>query len=1021
MPVNETTTNLGEAIQNSAVALLKQAFLESLGYDMRDGSAIATMLVNRQGDYHQPVLDFMNNILGSLNTNMSSDYLTFYDILANVYLTERNTGSKASGDVKFGFEEQNLVEIPQGGIVSTGEGLQFQVTRKYTFAANQLILVNGMYYTPGITVEAMEEGTNYEIGAREIINTLMTLDGLVDLYNESSFTGGSAVEDNDTLIARLRDSVSARTLSNYPGIRYILQEAYSSLIHDMEIVGAGDAEMERDVVYSQTLNSGIVYDRIDYARKIEGSLSEERSLAFRGLAFETLEPEVTVDGSNFATVAEITTELTQEQYITINGEDANLLISGADEILTEDWTRGGDTSQSTPWMVSETNAAEWRTYAEYIVLGSGKLIMGAAAISQNLTTLHEILQESVRKIQTFHSETLNLEGNAELKELLDTAVKRAGPQNTQSTADGTTTVPIYSEFLPYLNGLVEKQLLNDPDFKISATKTNISPVVQIALDQNEGCIVRGTFKIVDDDGTEARPFYITNFRSNGDNPRAQDGYGLAVLLSPTNQEDIDANKPSLFLTDNNALADDLIIAGPTMHDDVIYENYLTGTNTVSIVIDTEYTYELIYSRPASGSQAVALEARVWPSSGGRPSPATLSYGAYVPMNVRSTNIKGEGQSLDATDFGFGVLQTGGFTWEVGPVDIVQSVSMYSMVLYKLDTSAFTGESVELMIGHRGYGSDAGTQTNKSMIKIVDFDTPASPVWEDVFTNTTDIVAVERKVFDVDRYSDANDYMFVLLTAGYPFDGANQINSIVETDYISISKNFTGYNVGSKVDVYIHKVSASFAPESEDYIDFMSVSGRIALNATNSFKMPITRIENVEILTGGGAPTGTYLTEYNDFRMVSNAPEEDGSVRENKILLLSNFAQVYNLRVRYKYVSDFDTMQAYVDSDSARGVRSDILLKHPQIKYIDVTFTAGYSGTDLIDAIKEYIYEAKTAVRSFDIIALAVEYGVASGSVSSMSLDAEYYDSDGNLKTETDPDEITKTRIQVFVPNTITIS
>lgn len=1012
MPLNEETTNLSEALVLSAKELLRQAFLESAGYDIRNGSAISTMFIDRLAEYHQPVLGLIGNILGSLNTNLSSDYTTFYDILAHTYLSERNTGSKATGPVVFGFTEQKLIEIPAGGIVSTNSGLEFEVTRKYTFAANQLTLTNGIYYTPNVTVEAILAGTGYEVGAREVSGTLMSLVGLTDLYNPSAFTGGADAEDNTALIARLRDSVSARTLSNYPGIRYVLLEAYSSLIHGMAIVGAGDSEMVRDVVYSQTLNSGIVYDRIDYARKLAGSTAEERSIAYRGLAYNTMEPAISVDGGNLATIAEVTTELTQEQYITINGQDANLLTSGADEILSEDWARTADTSTSTPWYVSETNAEEWREYAEYITVGSGKMVVGAAAISKNLTTLHEILKESVKRIQEYYTETLNLEGNLELKTLLNAAISTAGPK--EGTGDNAT--PVYSEFLTYYNGIIEKHLLNDPDFKINATQTNLSPTVQIEIDQNTGVIVRGDFTIVDDDGTKARPLYITNFRSHGDNPKAQDGYGIAIMRNPAEE----SGRVNVFITDNNALADDLLIAGPQLFDDIIYENYLAATN-MTITAGTKYYYELIYGRPAEGSQETALEVRIWESS--RPGTATLSYGAYVPMNVRSANIKGEAQSLAATDFGFGILQTGGFTWEFGPVEIVQLVDMYSMILYKIDTSPFVGESVELMIGHRGSGSNVGVDTPKSIVKIVDFDTPASPVWEDVFTNTIDVLAFQRKVFDVNRYSDAGSHMFVLLTSGYPFSGSSTpvINSVVETDYISISKNFTGYNVGSKVDVYIQKASSSYSPESEDYVDFMSVNGKIALSGLNSFNLPITKIKEIEILDGGGVPTGTYLTEYTDYRMISNSPNEDGSTRENKMLLLSSFATVYNLRVRYNYVADFDTMQAYIDSDSAKGTRSDILLKHPQIIYVDVTMSIGYSDSDLTAAIQQYIYEATSAVRSFDIIALAVGYGVASGSVSGMSLQGQYYDSDGNLNTVTDPDEITKTRIQVFVPNSINIS
>ncbi|NHZ86765.1 MAG: hypothetical protein GWP19_12965, partial [Planctomycetia bacterium] len=724
------------------------------------------------------------------------------------------------------------------------------------------------------------------------------------------------------------------------------------------------------------------------------------------------------------------TELTQEEYNQLGGLDSNLLEFGADKILEEDWVRSVDTSDVTPWFIGETNAGKLRRYADFSLITGGRLELGAQAVNVNVSVINHVVKQSVALVQDFFKNTLAKNQSKKLNGALNLAIKSFGPQEQRAdtpemreaidkgfVAEGgaATTEPQFNKFTDYLDSVIDNELLRDPNFKTSVAKANVSPVIQYPLPQQRGIVVKGDFIIEDDDKSRARLVYITNFRTNDSIPKAHDGYGIAVMPN------IESGKPNLFITDNNALADDLLLAGDKIYDGTLYENYLEGAN-MTIDVGTKYNYELIYGVPGTGEDdAVTLEVRVWDSVGARPGTATMAYGAYVPMNLRAKNVKGITQSIEATDFGFGILQSDGFTWSFGPVEVLQGTSVYAQALFMMDTSNFTGEIVELFVGHQGLGSNSGAQTDGSIVKIVDFNTPSSPVWETVTTNTTGTVAFTRKSFDVDRYSDADDYMFVLITSQYPYDAINDINSKIISDYVSISKVFTGYNVGSKVDAYIQKISSTWTPESETYVDFMAVSGSIALDLDSTFNLPITKIENVEILDGGGSPTAQYLTEYQDYRMISVSPTEDGSVRENKVLLLSNYANVYNLRVRYKYISNFDTMQAFIDSQSAAASRTDILLKHPQIKYIDVSFNSSYTGQDLIDAIKDYVYKATSAVRAFDIIALAVSYGAQSGSLTSMSIQSEFYDSDGNLNTESSSDELTRTRIQVFVPKTITIT
>ena len=115
------------------------------------------------------------------------------------------------------------------------------------------------------------------------------------------------------------------------------------------------------------------------------------------------------------------------------------------------------------------------------------------------------------------------------------------------------------------------------------------------------------------------------------------------------------------------------------------------------------------------------------------------------------------------------------------------------------------------------------------------------------------------------------------------------------------------------------------------------------------------------------------------------------------------------------------MQALIDNETVRGTRSDILLKQPRPKYVDVAFAATYNGSDFTDAIKDYIYGAAVKVRAYDLIALAAEYGVDSADLSSVVISYFQYDEDGNRLEGSSSDQITKTRTEVFIPNEITIT
>lgn len=1010
-----TVVNLGEEIQERAPDILKQAYKDSTGEDIREGSALNTMFIGRMADLLQPSVDKMNIVLGTLNLNTDPQYDLFIDLLSGFYLDERNEGSKATGGCRIGFSARTHVEIPLGTIFFTNEGLLFLAKAAYAFTPSQLSLEGGKYYTPSFTVEAETEGDQYLIKANDIIGTNLIFSGIADVNNLLAFTGGSNRETNDALLSRLLTNISSRTLSNEPGINSVLLKQFPSYVKSLVIIGAGDPEMERDFVYSLTSGSAIPFLTVDYGKKIAGSTAEEPSIAKKAF-IENLIPDIT-DTAGVISVDDFATELLQTEYDKLKSQDSNLMIINTDKIFSETWVRVANTNDVSPWLVGETNGP-WSASADYVQVDNvnNLLVIGGSVIDKNISFSERYKGKFAQIFKAEVEKKFTERFTATGKRAIDKAVKANSPgkASVASTDDGSTKAE-YSTIDELMAEVIDEVSQAEELLSEQISFNNTSPAIQTAIPDNFGIVIKGNFRLKDDDISKMRPLFITNFRNQADdtsNARADDGYGIAIF--PTTNPAIN----NVMIVDNDALKGAFFVAGTEMWGTGQGEIFLKSV-ALTLNVDTLYNYELIYNVPNVGeSDAVALDVRIWEDGGGRPGSTTISYGAYVPLNKRAENLEGNAQSLTASDFGFGVLQTDGFTWEIGPIDIYEISAVHAAVLFELDLTSHVGENVEILVSHGGEGADGGAGADGSFAKIIgDFDT--TPAWQNIEENTTAAPIISRKVFAVDDFIDVNNIMFVMIASSDPFDAIAEINAQVESDYISAFRNYNGLHAGNKTDIYIQKISSSFNPEVETFVDKTAITGRLILNETTGFTRPLTRIISIETLSGGD-PTGLFLEENVDWRFISNEPENDGSSKENKMIIFSAFATVFDVRITYKYVANFAEMQAFVDGSTAKPSRSNLLLKHPQIKYIDVSFESDYTGQDLIDAIKSYIYDAIEEVEAFDILTLASQFGATTSTITSMSLTADRYDSDGNKKTEVSSDEITKTRVQIFIPRDITI-
>jgi len=1004
----EEITNLSERLKTTSEEMLTEAYEESYGKGIRAGSAVYQLMIKQFAALLNPVITYISNILSALNIYLNSQYEKFYDILASVYLQERNPGQHALCSVRFGFNMAMYVSIPSGTQVSTVNGLVFVVMRNYEFTGDQLTNINGNYYTPVVEASALSTGIEYNgLAAYSIINTTLSAAGLVDVFNPTPTYGGVDRETNDELVQRIKSSISSRTLSTLCGIENIISNNFPNDVGDIKLISYGDDEMERDIVYATAGDGGAIYDREDFSRKIASSIIECRSIALKDLN-DSLSPEITMSAGK-AAVPNFNVEYEQDDYYKINCADGNVLSLSSVDVFAEDWKNADLVNDLTPWLVSESNAyetvgqhASWRKYTDYVYVdrNNGLLLIGSEAVKTNIMLNNTFSSALITSVKDRLG--ANLANNAPLESALNSAV-------TQHPQEGR--IGWFSSFSDYIGSIFSDVVLDRGILTTIQTKNNYSPVIQVDLQENKGIIITGDFTIIDDDATNMRPLYITNFRNSAGNgtqgnPLAHDGYGIAIIRS-TN-----TNIPNVFITDNNSLTDQAFIMRDYRYEGDVFENYLAG-RYLEISQNTHYRFEMIYGSSETG---IPLEVRIWPYSELRPVAATLSYGAYVPMNLRETNIFGVPQTLNPIAFGFGIMRTDGFNWSIGPVKICSQENIYNQTLFKLDTTMFSGNIVDLLLEYRGSGSDNGVEKNGAIAKIIDFNDPEHPVWETMSENNTADIQILRRQYAVERYSDADHYMFILASSKYRHDYINNIPTKLDIGYVAIDKMYSGFHVGSCVDAYLQIKSTVCNPESEGTVDILNTSNIVQLNEQNGFISPITRVTRVQILSDG-EPIGD-LVEYTDYRVFIGNRLEAGSVRENKYLMLSDAVSAFDLRITYRNVPRIAEIQSYIENQTIRPSGVDILVKTKRLKFIKLTLVSSYKGADLIEALRNYIYETKK-IQATQIALLTYQYGEVS--VSNINIECYYYDVDGNKITASSSLELERSDIETFIPETITIN
>jgi hypothetical protein len=167
------------------------------------------------------------------------------DLAANFFVSRR-AGSRASGTVRVFFANPTFVSI-LASTRFTASGLNFfplvpEFFRPEIVAAQR----SGQFYYIDIGVIAELPGESYNVqpGA---ITQVSGIDAAVRVTNQFAFSNGSDDEDAEQLLSRTRSALTERSLNTRRGIRARIFSEFPS-IRNLEVVGFGDPEMQRDKV-----------------------------------------------------------------------------------------------------------------------------------------------------------------------------------------------------------------------------------------------------------------------------------------------------------------------------------------------------------------------------------------------------------------------------------------------------------------------------------------------------------------------------------------------------------------------------------------------------------------------------------------------------------------------------------------------------------------------------------------------------------------------------------------------------
>lgn len=945
--------------------VLSQIYREKVGLPLREGSPIMDKLINPLSYLLAPFNDDIDDLSSTIKLSGAS--VDTAKLFAANFFVDIGNGSKAGGDIYVYVTERQDIIIPQTTTFYTDSGLSFYPNREYVFVGAQLVEEDGLYRTPAITVVAEDVGSGYNIEAGKISGSSLSGYTIYEVTNKEQFTGGVDIDDIARITEIVNNSRNTRILDTEPAIDYILRANYSA-IYNLACIGNADAQMIRDISYLMDSGSNIITES-SFANKISGDTINNPNTAYKGINAD-LTPSI----------GQFTDEFTTSEYADIaydNGRNTNYK-SG--NIFEDNFSRTDEDGVLLDWSAYIGNG--WKVGNTGDTLDKGETLQSVRIVKDS-----GIYYAMIGGAYTAQGE-LNPDQQAQIVKEIQDSIARAG-----------------------YNGKVD---INISDIIRSVNIENIhaSPTIQHSIGAYQGIKINGTFK-TNDDGSDDRPFYITVCRdSNATIATAYEGFGLAIM--PKKYDTL----PNVYIVDNDSVDSDYMIVGQRMINPNAIEDFLVA-KTVDIQKDTLYNYEMRLNAPTAQDErnAVSLDAYIWADGQNKPSSPTISYGMYVPIKARKWGYDGGAVTPVPYDFGYGVGDTQGFQWWFGPVTVTNVSAEYAQMLFKMDVSKLS-QNFSLYVSYLGSGGNSGVEANGASVYLYNYTTTT---WDKLSENDGSSLLSDAIEVDKTNYVDNNE-IAVLVTSIYPHDTTNltPIYSSVTVNNVRLYE-YTGIvHTGGKIDVYIkHVADSNYKPYTEDIVTVSSPSIHY-LPLSTGFNHPIMRIKEVDILDNTGAVLSV-LSETTDYRFIDGAGGTRHSTKENCGIMFNNSVTFDDsLKITYDYIPDIVDIQSFVESTSERVLGNDLLIKHKDIYYMDISITVDAVDNDFESALRQYAYTVESVFDISDTINLAYQHGATYVSTN-ITATVTWYDGYGNKFTQNIADTFNIESTECIVIESVTIT
>lgn len=164
------------------------------------------------------------------------------------FFEDREDGAFAGGLVRVYFAAPTTTKITSDRQVSSKSGLAYFPTDN-TFTTSQQMLFSreGDLYYVDITVRAEQAGEQYNIAEDSLIS-IDNVDGVVRITNKAPFSSGLPRETNEEYLGRIPQSLTERSLVTKRGINTRVPDAFQSGVRALQVVGAGEEGMQRDIL-----------------------------------------------------------------------------------------------------------------------------------------------------------------------------------------------------------------------------------------------------------------------------------------------------------------------------------------------------------------------------------------------------------------------------------------------------------------------------------------------------------------------------------------------------------------------------------------------------------------------------------------------------------------------------------------------------------------------------------------------------------------------------------------------------